>query len=178
MEEREAVARLKRGDIGGLDVLVKLYYTRAVKSAYLVVGDKDQAEDVVQSAFVNAYERIGSFDESRSFGPWFFQSVVRAAMRIPAGRRELSLELFTAENELNIPDPDPAVETLFEALETREEVLNALKKLSKVQRAAIVMRYYLDLSDAEVSRQLQVPEGTVRRRLHDARKRLLRLLPI
>ena len=65
----------------------------------------------------------------------------------------------------------------LEAAETREEVLAALHKLSPAQRAAVFMKYYLDISDAEASRRLEVPPGTVRRRLHDARERLRKLLP-
>lgn len=68
MEEKEAIARLKRGNINGLETLVARYCKRAVQSAYLVVGDPEQAEDIAQSAFVNVYERIGSFDGSRPFG--------------------------------------------------------------------------------------------------------------
>jgi RNA polymerase sigma-70 factor (ECF subfamily) len=67
---------------------------------------------------------------------------------------------------------------MLEAAETREEILAALEKLSPGQRAAVVMRYFLDMSSAEVSQELAVPEGTVRRRLHDARLRLRRLLTI
>lgn len=175
MEEREAIARLKKGDIGGLEPLVRVYYARAVQAAYLVVNDWALAEDVAQGAFVNAFEKIGSFDSKRPFGPWFFRSVVRAAMRIPAGWRDVSLELYFAENEPAIPDPEPGVEFTLLTLETREEVLAMLDRLSPAQRAAVVMKYYLDLSDAEVSKRLDVPEGTIRRRLHDARKSLRRL---
>ena len=64
-----------------------------------------------------------------------------------------------------------AVETL-EAAETRGEVLAALHELSPAQRAAVVMKYYLDVSDFEgASRLSGVPPGTVRRRLHDARQK-------
>jgi RNA polymerase sigma-70 factor, ECF subfamily len=69
MEERKAVERLKRGDVGGLEVLVSRYHTRAVRAAYLIVHDRSLAEDVTQGAFVRAYERIGRFDADRPFGP-------------------------------------------------------------------------------------------------------------
>ena len=67
---------------------------------------------------------------------------------------------------------------MLEAAETRGEVLAALRKLSPAQRAAVIMKYYLDVSDVEASRLLEVPAGTVRRRLHDARQRLRKLLPL
>lgn len=64
-DERRAIARLKQGDIGGLEELVKSHQTRAMRAAYLIVRDRALAEDVVQDAFVRAYEKIAHFDESR-----------------------------------------------------------------------------------------------------------------
>lgn len=62
MEEREAVERLKRGDIGGLEALVARHHARAVGAAYLVSRDRALAENVAQGAFVRAYEKIHRFD--------------------------------------------------------------------------------------------------------------------
>ncbi len=175
MEEREAVARLKRGDIGGLEVLVTKHQVKAVQAAYLIVGDYALAEDVAQGAFLRAYERIASFDGARPFGPWFMRLVVNRAISVAGGRRDLSFEAH-AEDEGTLPSHDSGLQEMLETSETRDEILAALEKLSPGQRAAIVMRYFLDLSDAEVSQRLAVPPGTVRRRLHDARQRLRRLL--
>jgi RNA polymerase sigma-70 factor (ECF subfamily) len=66
MEERSAIERLKQGDIGGLEVLVRRYQARAVQAAYLIVRDRSLAEDVAQDAFVRAYEGFGRFDEVAS----------------------------------------------------------------------------------------------------------------
>ena len=69
MEEQRAIQRLKRGDLGGLEVLVGHHQVRAVRTAYLIVRERALAEDVVQGAFVKAYEKINRFDETRPFGP-------------------------------------------------------------------------------------------------------------
>ncbi len=175
MEEREAVARLKRGDVGGLEALVRLYQVQALDAAYLISRDYALAEDVVQASFLRAYERIHQFDGARPFGPWFLRSVVNSTLTALTNRRDLSLEAQPGE-AVDLPSPDPGLEEMLEAAETREEIIAALDRLSPGQRAAIVMRYYLDLSDAEVSHKLDIPPGTVRRRLHDARQRLRRLL--
>jgi RNA polymerase sigma-70 factor (ECF subfamily) len=176
MQEREAVNLLKRGEIKGLETLVKLYQVQALQVAYLTTRDYGLAEDVVQASFVRAYERIGRFDSTRPFGPWFLRSVINSALTAVTGRRALSLD-NQAGAELEIPGPDPGLQEMLEAAETREEILAALDKLTPIERAAIVMHYYLDWSHSEVSQKLSVPEGTVRRRLHDARRRLRRLLP-
>ncbi len=81
MKDREAIDRLKRGDIGGLEFLVREYQVRAVRTAYLITRDLPLSQDVVQAAFLKAYERIGPFDPERSFGPWFFTSVLHDAIK-------------------------------------------------------------------------------------------------
>ena len=81
MEEQKAIARLKRGDISGLEALVRKYQVQAVRAAYLIIRDRALAEDIVQAAFLRAYERIGQFDAGRPFGPWFLRSVVNDAVK-------------------------------------------------------------------------------------------------
>ena len=176
MTESDAIARLKGGDIGGLEALVGLYQVRAIRTSYLISYDYALAEDIVQAAFVRAYERIGQLEDSRPFGPWFLRSVVNDTLM--ALRRRLSVSLDGAQiSEAVTSDLEPDVAQALEAAETREAVWQAVSRLSPAQRAAVVLRYYLDLSDKEVAARLDVPPGTVRRRLHDARERLRDLLP-
>jgi RNA polymerase sigma-70 factor, ECF subfamily len=177
LTDKRAVSRLQAGDIGGLETLVGRYHTQAMQSAYLILRDRALAEDVAQTAFVNAYERIHTFDNTRPFRPWFMRTVVNLALKVAAGKRDLSLDAHTEESGLDLPAHDQNVAAVLEAAETREEIVAALHKLSPDQRAAVVMRYFLDLSDADAARELDVPAGTIRRRLHDARKRLRALLP-
>jgi RNA polymerase sigma-70 factor (ECF subfamily) len=176
MEEREAISRLKRGDISGLESLVMLYQGQALRVAYLTTRDYALAEDVVQSSFLRAYERIEQFDSTQPFGPWFLRSVINRAITAVRGQSGRLLELDD-EAEIELASPDPGLLDMLESAETKSEILAALDKLPPKERAAIVMRYYLDWNDADVSQRLAVPPGTVRRRLHDARRRLRRLLP-
>jgi RNA polymerase sigma-70 factor (ECF subfamily) len=180
MEEQKAIARLKRGDIGGLEVLVRRYQVRAVRAAYLVVRDRALAEDIVQTAFVRAYERIDQFDPRRPFAPWFLRIVVNDAVKA-ASRRKRVVSLEAArEGELALADlladPAPGPANLAEAAETRQAVWDALGRLPPPQRAAIILRYYLGLNEAEMAAKLTCPRGTVKWRLHAARKRLQALL--
>ena len=181
MEEQEAIARLKRGDVGGLEALVRQYQVRAVRTAYLITRDRALAEDIVQAAFLRAYERIGQFDAGRPFGPWFLRSVVNDAVKTATRRqRQVSLEAGYEGEETSLADlladPNPGPADLVEAAETRQAVWAALGKLPPAQRAAIVLRYYLGLSEAEMAGELACPPGTVKWRLHAARKRLRTLL--
>ena len=181
MEEQEAVARLKRGDIGGLEALVRKYQVQAVRTAYLITRDRALAEDIVQAAFLRAYERIGQFDARRPFGPWFLRSVVNDAVKAATRReRQVSLQAGSEGEEASLADlladPGPGPDGLVEAAEIRRAVWAALGKLPPAQRAVIVLRYYLDLSEAEMADELACPPGTVKWRLHAARKRLQTLL--
>src|SRR5262249_33128291 len=84
-DEHAAIERLRRRDILGLGMLVRLHQTRAIRTAFLVTRDVPLAEDIVQAAFVRAYERIDQLAEHRRFGPWFFTSVLHDAIK--AARR-------------------------------------------------------------------------------------------
>jgi RNA polymerase sigma-70 factor (ECF subfamily) len=177
MEERQAIARLQAGDIGGLEVLVRRYQARAVRAAYLIVRDRALAEDLAQAAFLRAYERIGQFDADRPFGPWFLRGVVNDAIKAAErGGRLVPLDDLAPGASRALAAPAPGPEELAERAETRESLWAALGALSPAQRAAIVQRYYLGLSEAEMADALALPPGTVKSRLHAARERLRVLL--
>jgi RNA polymerase sigma-70 factor (ECF subfamily) len=178
--ETEAISRLKLGDIGGLETLVRLYQSQALDAAYVVTHNHALSEDIVQAAFLRAYEAINGFDASRSFGPWFLRVVVNDALKAVTRRKTISLDDEGLEEPVHSRGGSWDASELYERVEaaqTKEAIWKTLDKLSPVHRAAIVMRYYLDLSDAEIAQTLQVPPGTVRRRLHNGRKRLRELLP-
>lgn len=182
---RGALQRLKRGDINGLALLVQVYQVKAVRAVYLVTSDRALAEDIVQEAFVRVYERIEQFDSSRPFEPWFMRVVVNEALqatRQQQRRRQVSLDHPPAGGgeehyfaEL-LADGTPSPEDLLEIGERREAVRQALAALTPEQRAVIVLRYYLGLSEAELASELDIPSGTVKWRLHAARKQLRGLL--
>lgn len=174
-DECEAIGHLRRGDIRALEVLVHLHQTRALRTAYLVTRDLALAQDIVQSAFVRAYERIGQLDPRRPFGPWFCTSVLRDAIKAATRRgRHDSLESSATSDLLH--DRQPGPEALWEQAETAEEVWAALGRVSPEQRAAIVARFFLGMSEAEMSQALACPPSTVKWRLHAARARLRLLL--
>jgi RNA polymerase sigma-70 factor (ECF subfamily) len=176
--EQEAIERLKRRDISGLELLVKTHQLRATQSAYLIVGDWQTAEDVVQATFLQLYERIDQFDSNRPFAPWLLRSVINLAC-VVGKRRKWSVPLDnqtsgqwsgqSLEELLAAPD-------LIDSVETRHAVWAALGQLPPAQRAVIVQRYYLDMSEDEMAQALDTPPATVKWRLYIARKRLRLLL--
>ncbi len=178
MDERAAVERLKAGDVGGLEPLVRLHHGRAVRAAYLVVRDRSLAEDVVQGAFVKACEKIGGFDEERPFTPWFMRVVVNDAVKAARKReRAASREVADAEEMLlRLADPGNGPHEEAEKAEAHRRVWRALEQLPPAQRAAVVQRYYLGMSESEMAEHGGIASGTIKSRLHNARKGLARLL--
>lgn len=179
MDEKQAIQRLKHGDIGGLEYLVSRYQVKAVRTAYLITRDKGLAEDVVQDSFLQAYRSIGGFDSTRPFGPWFLQSVVNASVKImqrSARQVEVGDE---AEAEILFADlarnANP-VESQVEEIEVQNQIWEAMQKLSPRQRAVIVQRYFLEMSEKEMAQEARTAAGTVKWMLNAARKRLRVLL--
>ena len=80
MEDLQAIRRLKRGDIGGLECLIARYQGKALRTAFLILHDEPMAEDVVQDVFVRLCQRAECFDETRPFEPYFMRSIVNAAL--------------------------------------------------------------------------------------------------
>lgn len=177
MDERAAIQRLRRGDITGLEYLVHTYQSEALRAANLITGDRSLAEDVVQDGFVQAYERIHTFDPQRPFGPWFRRCVVNLALKAvrQQGRHVPFIEDADVR-EHRIIDSDPGPDELVELVESAGSVRRALDLLSPDQRAAVVLRYYGGFSDREAGEHLGRPAGTVKWWLHSARNRLRRLL--
>ncbi|NUM47248.1 MAG: RNA polymerase sigma factor [Anaerolineales bacterium] len=173
-QEQTAIQRLKQGDISGLEVLVKLYQVKAVYLADLIVRDVDLAQDIVQTAFLRAYEHINQFNSSRPFGPWFLKIVTNDSLKSIQKNKWI----------VRLDDLQPDILTNFEleldfALEKEELhrcVWEALGKISAPQRAAIVMYYYLGYSSKDLAEKIDVPHATIRWRLRYAINRLRDLL--
>ncbi len=175
-DDIQAIHRLKNGDIGGLESLVSRYQVKAIRAAFLIVRDEQTAEDVAQETFLRVFQRIQRFDENRLFGPYLLKSVVNAAMDVA----------LKESKHQPLPDGLESVEGLLQHAITveaeagfntlKQEILQALDALSPRQRAAVVMRYYLEMSEKEMAVSLNAAPGTVKWLLNAARERLRKLL--
>jgi RNA polymerase sigma-70 factor (ECF subfamily) len=181
MEDRIAISRIKQGDLSDLEVLVNRYQVRAVQAAYLILYDRALAEDVAQTAFVKVAEKVHQFDEQRPFAPWFFRIVVNDAIKA-AKKRKHSISLdehlddATAKLAAQLVEPALQPPQVVEARETRQTILKAIKSLIPEQRAVVAMRYFLDMSEADMSMRMNRPLSTIKWWLREARKRLRNLI--
>lgn len=177
--ELASVARMRQGDIGGLEFLARRFQLEATRAAYLVVRDRDLAEDIVAGAFLRAYERAEQFDTTRPFRPWFMRVVVNDALKaVQRGRRIVSLGTVSdgVQTSGTWETGSASPEELAERGDLRRAVVRALDALSPKQRTAVVLHYYLGLTGREIADRTSSPQGTIKRRLHDARIRLRTLL--
>lgn len=176
MDEIEAVRRLKRGEISGLEYFVSRYQVKATRAVFLVIHDQARAEDVVQETFVRIFQNSSRFDETRPFEPYLMRSVVNAALNACRNdKRFVSIEsdIDTVEGLIS---EAASVESHVEYWELRNEIMETLKQLPPRERAVIVQRYYLDMSEKEMALALDTAPGTVKWLLNAARNRLRDLL--
>lgn len=179
MNESDAIRLLKRGDINGLEWLVMTHQTKAVRIAYLITRDIPLAEDIVQDAFIHVYQIIDQFDDCRPFAPWFMRSVVNSALKKERNlARHVPFDTKVDGRELKIllGSISNSPEEQAEISEFQERIWEAMGKLSLRQRAAMVQRYFLEMSEKEMADELKSPSGTVKWLLNVARSRLRTLL--
>lgn len=147
--------------------------------ALQLVGDADEARDIVQDAMLRFFRHLDRIDAGRPLEPWLYQIVrnrVRDLKRRQRIRRQESLDALRERGRPETVDPhaDPAADAVRHELQAR--VWRALGELSEPHREILVLRDYQDLSYREIAAVLKIPVGTVMSRLHAARKRLREVL--
>jgi RNA polymerase sigma-70 factor (ECF subfamily) len=174
MTEAQAIRRLKKGDIGGMEELVVLHQQKALRTACLITRDEETAKDAVQEAFLRIYQRIRFFDESKPFEPYLLRSVVNTAINLAEKRsKEVGLEEDLPRADVQLLFTRAAsTEDEVEYRQLKQEILEGISKLSPRERAVIIERYYLDLSEKEMADMHDVAPGTVKWILNAARKKL------
>ena len=179
MNESDAIDLLKHGDINGLEWLVITHQAKAVRIAYLITRDIPLAEDIVQDAFVHVYQIIDQFDVRRPFTPWFMRSVVNSALKKARKEaRQVPIDSKVDGRLLKqlVESGSTSPENQTETSEFQSTIWAAMGKLSPRQRAAIVQRYFLEMSEKEISGELGSPVGTIKWLLNSARSKLRALL--
>ncbi|HEY8922717.1 MAG TPA: sigma-70 family RNA polymerase sigma factor [Candidatus Limnocylindria bacterium] len=170
--EREWIESARRGDASAFEELVRHYQEIAFRTAYLVIGDADEARDAAQDGFVRAHAALGRFREGAEFRPWLLRIVANAARnrrRSASRRADLALRAF---HDAVSGDAAPSPEVLLLADERRRELLAAINGLRVDDRLVIALRWFLDLSEEEMAAVLACPRGTVKSRLSRATARL------
>jgi RNA polymerase sigma-70 factor (ECF subfamily) len=171
-DERELLIRVQAGEPAAFDLLVQRYLPKARIIALRLLQNPDDADDLVQDAFLRALERIGTFDVSRAFEPWFNRLLVNLGLDWRRKQKVRGSETRDPEAVAGGTRPDRETERS----ELRRSLEEAVNRLPDRQRLIITLFEVEGHSTEEVADMLNVSQVTVRWHLHQARKALREML--
>lgn len=181
LPDRQLVAQTLGGRPDAYGELVRRYQTAVYNVAYRLVGERQEALDLAQDAFVRAYHGLASFDPERPFGPWIARIATNVALAALGRRRVPTVPLGRALGggdderepiEAALPDPARGPEGDFLAAERGAELRRAILALPPHYRAVIELRHFQDRSYEEIAAALGLPLSDVKSHLFRARKLL------
>ncbi len=172
-EDIELVEGILNGDPQAFTELVERYQESVYNLAYRMLGDSFEAEDATQEAFIRAYRHLARYDTTRSFKTWLLTIASNHCIDRLRKRRMVRLsldDLFPTHPALASKEPSPEEATVKNERSARMQ--DMLNTLAPTYRAVIVLRYWYDMSCAEIANTLATREGTVKSRLFRARQML------
>lgn len=168
-DEFEIVARARTGDDLAWEALVRQHQEPVFRLAYLLLGDPDDAKDIAQEAFIRTYQHLDRFDETRPLRPWLMRIASNLALN-----RKRSLKRYWRSLE-RAARQRPAEQASLDP-DGIEELWQAIRRLKHDDQQVIYLRYFLEVSEAEMASTLEIARGTVKSRLHRALSRLRDLI--
>lgn len=164
ISDNELVGLVKKTPDNYKEITVR-YQGKLFAYLYRLIGDKDEAEDLLQNVFIKTYRNLDSFDTNRKFSSWIYRIAHNEAVNFikrKSLKRFISLENITsAKDKLESADLEDNAHESWIRKETNKEVDEAIKKLPFKYRQVLVLRYYSDKSYEEISEILGRPVNTV-----------------
>lgn len=176
ISEKGLIEAVQEGDKGAFGKLVRKHQKRLFRFIVGLTGSFDEAEDIVQEAFVRAYKNIGTFKTQYSFYPWL-ATIARNLAYNHISREEKKESLDRLQEKGYDPqsvDLGP-LEKMIDG-EANERFFKALMALGTKYRAVFVLRHFEQMDYGEIASYLKIPPGTVDSRLYRARQFLLKEL--
>ena len=166
--DRELVDRARRGDGDAFGLLVVRHQDRIYTAVLRFCGDAEDARDIVQRAFLNAWRRLESFKGDAAFSTWMYRIAFNESVsfRREGGRRRLAPLTESAPE----PADDRRPGDRLDSAEARGQVQQALSLLDPDERKIIILKELDGRSYDEISEIMEIPKGTVRSRLFRARE--------
>ena len=171
MDEGEAIRRCIQGDKSSYTVLVRQYQAQILALCLRLTGNRDDAADAAQQAFVQAYRYLDRYDPDQPFRPWLYRIATNECIAFLRRNRRQPSPLADEVLE-QVSDPAEGAPALVDLAEDREQVRAAVGRLPLPYRQVVVAYYFLELSYQEIARQSGVPVGTVGTLLHRAKQQL------
>lgn len=170
MDEHRLLAAARDGDQDAFRRLVEPHLPNCYRTALLIVLDRELARDAVQEALVRLYRSLDRYRPTEPLRPWLNRIVVNEARRM--ARRQWRQPSLVGE----LPDlPDATSlgpEDALLARDDREQLWAAISELDDLHRTVLVLRYYQGMSESDMADVLEIKPGTVKSRLHNARRLL------
>jgi RNA polymerase sigma-70 factor (ECF subfamily) len=164
MDEAAAVARARAGDSEAFRLLVEAHGRALFGLAYRMTGNRHDAEDVVQEAFLKAYRGLGSFDERSKVGSWLYRIAANCAFDVLRARQRRDRHFASSDDEPS-PEPpasEPGPDRMAMGKDVRDRVAAALAVMSPRERAAFVLRHFEGRSIEEIGRALDLDTSAVK----------------
>lgn len=169
----EPIEALKRGEEEAISWLVDTFSQRLIKAATLMLGDQHLAEDAVQDCFIDAISHLSSFRGESAIYTWLYTILLRRCNRQrKRGLRQIPQPFEVIERSFGVQGRNASLPPISENNGVRE----AIKSLKYRDREVIVLFYYEEFPIKDIALMLGEPEGTIKSRLHRARKKLGNLL--
>lgn len=180
----ELIRKWKEGDEDAFSAMYERYRQTAMRTAWLLCHNPADSEDIVQETFVQCYFHIQELKDESRFRPWMLKCLVRTGWKLmkkqkkemPEEQMELHLERerYLESTFSGKTSGEPLEEAI--AREFSGELTKAVRRLSEKHRLVIVLYYYDELSVHEIAKITGCLEGTVKSRLHFARRQLKKML--
>jgi len=167
-DSAEFVSRLRAGDRGAFEELVRTQQHRVYGLALRMLGNAAEAQDVAQEAFLRAHRGLAAFRGDARLSTWLYAIVSRLCLNRLAGS-ERRLARHGEETLARLADAGPGPDQALERGELEEALHRAIGELPEERRIVVVLRDVEGLAYEEIAEILELPVGTVRSRLHRAR---------
>ncbi len=163
------------GDMDAFEELMVRYQKMVFKAAYRLMGQKEEAEDMVQEVFMIVYRKMHLFNPEKKFSSWLYRIAVNTCISKLRSRKNTIPAPFD-DAILTPTEGRPQIEmdpqAFLEQKELRDEIWQAANQLPENYRIVLTLRYQMNLSNQEIADTLQIKKDNVEVRIHRARKAL------
>mgnify|MGYP003499260849 FL=1 len=176
------IKQVLKGDQNAYADIVNLYQHKLYQICYRMLGNKQEAEDIAQEAFVRAYINLHSYDQKRKFSTWIYRIATNLCIdRIRKKKPDYYLDAEVAGTDgldmySQIAADEKLPEDVVAQMELQERIQYEISRLPDKYRSVIVLKYIEELSLQEISEILDMPLGTVKTRIHRGREALRKQL--
>lgn len=167
MDEIKLVKKAKKGDTKAFEELLSLHSDQLYRTAYLYVGHKEDALDIVQETAYKAYLSLENLKEPAYFKTWLMRILINTSYGVLRSKKKI-VKLKDESQLESINNITPT--------ELSIDLQEAIQQLEENYQKVIILYYYHDLPIQQIAWNMNVPEGTVKTYLHRARKALKKLL--